>query len=186
MNRRVSKIASHAGSSPAVVREFRSSPEAIWIVRSRTVSTKAFESAERRVRLGLIFGVAARIEDSDGRILLVRMSPEKAWTDGWVTPGGGGEPGESPREALLREISEETGIRVKKISLWKVYHEEVRDRRGRSIRWDFLQYTAQWASGRPASNVPDEIAEVRWFSHLPPNTEFRDDWLRPPRARFDR
>ena len=184
MSTRVLKVAT-ADSSPAVIREFEQSPGALWIVRSRTVSTKAFESAERRVRLGLIFGVAARIEDANGRILLVRMAPEKAWTTGWVTPGGGGEPGETPREALLREIGEEAGILVKKLKLWKNYHEEVRDRNGRSIHWDFLQYTALWASGRPASHVPDEIAQVRWFSHLPPNTEFRADWLRPPRNRFD-
>jgi 8-oxo-dGTP pyrophosphatase MutT (NUDIX family) len=174
-----------SGRDPGVIREFRNSRGALWIERSRTVSTKAFESAARRVRKGLRFGVAARIENAKGCILLVRMTPGKAWTAGWVAPGGGAEPGEYPREALLREIREEAGIKVKKVNLWKVYHEEVRDRRGRSIRWDFLQYTALWASGRPRSHVPHEISEVRWFKHLPRNTQFRKDWLRPPRNRFD-
>lgn len=31
----------------------------------------------------------------------------------WVLPGGGIDPGESPEEALVREIHEETGYRVK-------------------------------------------------------------------------
>lgn len=106
------------------------------------------------------------------------MNPRSSWTRNWTTPGGGAEPGEAPREAILREIAEETGIRVRELRLWKVYHETLRSRDGRSVSWDFLQFTARWAAGRPAARVPLEIAEVRWFRRLPPNTEFRGDWLR--------
>jgi ADP-ribose pyrophosphatase YjhB (NUDIX family) len=173
-----------SGSEPSVLREFERYPEAIWVKRTRTVSRGAFESAARRVRLGLKFGVAARIEDSRGRILLVRMTETEGWTKAWTLPGGGGEPGEAPREAVVREIKEETGVNVNDLRLWKNYHETVRDPSGRSIRWDFLQYTARWASGRPRSLVPEEICEVRWFRRLPQNTEFRRDWVRPPRDRF--
>lgn len=46
----------------------------------------------------------------DGRILLVkqRVSEERAWS----LPGGRVERGETLREALLREIEEETGLRT--------------------------------------------------------------------------
>lgn len=167
-------------SDPGVVREFARSPGAVWIERSRTVSRKAFESAARRARRGG-FGVAVRIHDVRGRVLLVRMAPGKAWTRGWVVPGGGAEEGESPRAAALREVKEETNLRVTDLRLWKVYHEVVRGPRGGgSIAWDFLQFTARRASGTVRSNVPEEIAEARWFRGLPKETAFRDDWLRPP------
>lgn len=164
-------------SDPSVAAEYLSFPGAKWIVRSRLLSPSAFAWVSGRIRRGLRFGVAARIEDSRHRILLVRMNPETAWTVNWTTPGGGAEPGETPRHAILREIDEETGVRTHALRLWKVYHESLRSPTGRTVEWDFLQYTARWTSGVPRSRVPSEIVEVRWFSRLPQNTEFRTDWL---------
>lgn len=158
--------------------ESRSSPGVIEIRRTRRLTPRAFAWVSGRIRSGLRFGVAVRIEDDRHRILLVRMNPQSSWTRNWTTPGGGAEPGETPRLAILREIAEETGIRVRDLRLWKVYHERLRSRDGRQVSWDFLQFTARWASGRPSSRVPHEIAEVRWFRRLPHDTEFREDWLR--------
>lgn len=51
--------------------------------------------------------------DDDGRVLLVKAhdadKPERQW---WFTIGGGIEPGETPREAAVRELFEETGLRL--------------------------------------------------------------------------
>lgn len=64
---------------------------------------------------GVRFRTAARVLvlDADGRVLVVRGhdadQPERSW---WFTVGGGIEPGESPREAAVRELGEETGIVV--------------------------------------------------------------------------
>lgn len=180
--RPVSSAAGGADGNPSVVAEFRRSPGALWVERTRFLPRRSFEWMSRRVRNGLTFGVAARVEDGHGRILLVRMGPETSWTQQWVTPGGGGEPGETPREAVLREIGEEAGVHVKRLRLWKVFHEATRGPDGDTVRWDFLQYTALWSSGRPHTCVPDEIVEVRWFSRLPTNMAFRMDWVRVPRS----
>lgn len=156
---------------------FLEAPEARWILRARTISPAAYDAVRRRVQRGLRFGVAARVEDTHRRVLLVRMNPATAWTQNWVMPGGGADPGETPKEAVLREVGEETGVQVRSLRLWKVYHETLRSGSSPDLRWDFLQYRAIWASGVPRSRVPHEIAEVRWFSRLPARTEFRGDWL---------
>lgn len=167
-----------------VVNEFRQWPRAAWIVRRRRLSGALLARLADRVGRGLRFGVAVRLEDDRGRVLLVRMQPRNAWTSAWMTPGGGGEAGETPREAIRREIHEETGGYARGLSLWKVYHETLTAERGRPVRWDFLQYTGRWTGGRPQPLVPEEIAEARWFRRLPTNLAFRADWLRPPRDRF--
>jgi 8-oxo-dGTP pyrophosphatase MutT (NUDIX family) len=56
----------------------------------------------------LVPAVAAVIRDADGRILL----QEKASGEGWSLPSGLIEPGESPDQALRREVLEETGLAV--------------------------------------------------------------------------
>ena len=55
-------------------------------------------------------GVFAAILDEQGRILCVKRNygPKN-----WTTPGGRMEPGESPIEAIEREVQEETGYLVR-------------------------------------------------------------------------
>lgn len=56
--------------------------------------------ATPRVAAGALFS------DQDGRVLLVRPTYKQYWD----LPGGYVEPGESPRAACLREITEEVGL----------------------------------------------------------------------------
>ena len=42
------------------------------------------------------------------------------YTDQWIVPGGGIEPGESHTDALLREVSEETGLDITSATVWKL------------------------------------------------------------------
>ncbi len=54
--------------------------------------------------------VAGVIRDGDGRVLLTQRPPGKHLAGLWEFPGGKREPGESPEDALRRELHEEIGI----------------------------------------------------------------------------
>jgi 8-oxo-dGTP diphosphatase len=48
--------------------------------------------------------------DAEGKILLCRIAPGYPATGSWTLPGGGIKFGESPAAAVLRELTEETGL----------------------------------------------------------------------------
>ncbi len=58
----------------------------------------------------ILLVAAAALVDSQGRILLARRPEGKRLAGLWEFPGGKIEPGESPEEALSRELAEELGI----------------------------------------------------------------------------
>jgi 8-oxo-dGTP diphosphatase len=69
-------------------------------------------------------GVFAAVFDGEGRILCVRRAyGPKTWT----TPGGRVEVGESPIEALEREVKEETGYSVQTKRLLGAYSATFKD-----------------------------------------------------------
>lgn len=54
----------------------------------------------------------------NGNILLCRLSKEiPEWEGAWTLPGGGIEHGESPDDAVVREVKEETGLIVRPESI---------------------------------------------------------------------
>lgn len=58
-------------------------------------------------------GVAAAIFDSEGRLLLVQRSDNGKWN----MPGGAADVGETPSAVAVREVWEETGLRVRPVRL---------------------------------------------------------------------
>lgn len=48
----------------------------------------------------------------DEQVLLTRMSDRTRIPGRWTLPGGGIDHGEDPREALVREVYEETGLHI--------------------------------------------------------------------------
>jgi 8-oxo-dGTP pyrophosphatase MutT (NUDIX family) len=69
---------------------------------------------------GVPFRRAARVLllDAEDRVLLVRGhdvdQPERTW---WFTVGGGIDAGETPEQAAVRELTEETGLRIAETEL---------------------------------------------------------------------
>jgi 8-oxo-dGTP pyrophosphatase MutT (NUDIX family) len=60
--------------------------------------------------------VGAVIIDDAGRAFVHRRGPNRAlFPNCWDLPGGHVEPGETPLEALTREVEEETGWRLRRV-----------------------------------------------------------------------
>lgn len=80
------------------------------------------ELAGRMSGLPLRENVRGVIRDARGRVLLLRYAD--AYSDWWVTPGGGREVGESDEETLRRELAEEVGLTSFDLGplLWKLEH----------------------------------------------------------------
>jgi 8-oxo-dGTP diphosphatase len=56
--------------------------------------------------------VVAAVLRKDGRVLSCRRSMDRSAGGRWEFPGGKIEPGESPQQALRREIAEELGVMI--------------------------------------------------------------------------
>ena len=97
--------------------------------------------------------VAAIIHDKEGRIFATQRGYGD-YKDGWEFPGGKMEPGESPEQALKREIWEELETEI--IVEWLV----------KTVEWDYPQFhltmhckeheAARWLS-------PDQLDNVDWL-----------------------
>ncbi|MDI1351163.1 MAG: NUDIX domain-containing protein [bacterium] len=90
----------------------------------------------------------------DNKVLLIKHT----YQSGWYTIGGGVDPGETPREALARELKEEVGVTLSQpVKLFSVYFSRL-DRRDDYI----IFYIAHDFTQELVTSI--EIAEQRWFS----------------------
>jgi ADP-ribose pyrophosphatase YjhB (NUDIX family) len=98
----------------------------------------------------------------DGKVLIVRRARPPA-AGVFTLPGGGVEAGETLREAVIREVMEETSLTVEPVGLAGFREVIGRDRDGKVERhFVILPFAARWIAGEVALN--DELAEARWLA----------------------
>lgn len=103
-----------------------------------------------------ILAVDVIIEKNDKLLLVTRKNTP--FEGKLALPGGRVEPGETVEEAAIREIKEETGVKVELKDLLGVYSDPERDPRGRFITVVFI------AKSYNVTTWPgEEVAAAQWF-----------------------
>ena len=93
----------------------------------------------------------------DGRVLVIKRGPGVILPGYWCPPSGRIEPGETPQEAIVREVEEELGLSAKPVA--KVWE----------CPTDDGDFTLHWW-----------IADVEDFDELRPNEEVAEVlWVTP-------
>ena len=104
----------------------------------------------------------------DGRVLAARRTFPAEAAGRWEFPGGKVEPGETPEDALVREVAEELGCTIA-VTGWLPGEVAIGE------RYVLTVATAALVAGEPH---PHEHDEVRWLAA----EEVGDvDWLEPDR-----
>lgn len=98
--------------------------------------------------------VAAIIHDNNGRIFATQRGYGD-FKDGWEFPGGKMEPGETPEDALVREIQEELETRI------------VVERLVQTVEWDYPKFHLTmhcfWCHIESGSLTLKEHEAARWL-----------------------
>ena len=121
--------------------------------------------AALRARLGtqllLMPAVAAVIRDGAGRVLIQRTQHGQ-----WSLPAGAIEPGESPAQALVREVREETGLLVRPervLAVWGGADCRVTYPNGDIVEYVVTVFDCAIVAGELIGSC-DETLELRWFA----------------------
>jgi 8-oxo-dGTP diphosphatase len=128
-----------------------------------------------------IRAVGALITDVDGRVLLVLRGHEPGKGQ-WSVPGGRINPGETPENALVREVHEETGLHIVVQELLGHLTIPI----GADDAYAVSDYRCQVVGGELVAG--DDAADVRWvalaeLTGLPTTTglaEFLQRWDTAP------
>ena len=106
--------------------------------------------------------VGAVIEDSLGRILLVKHVPERGgyWQGKWICPGGKLELGETIEEGIRREVREETQLEIELVRPLPPFDRIVKSGDRVSLHIIYVDCLARLVGGelKPGSDV----GEARW------------------------
>jgi 8-oxo-dGTP diphosphatase len=97
----------------------------------------------------------------DRRVLLARRGKEPLYGR-WTVPGGTVELGETLEEAVVREMEEETGLRVEPVEVLAVFDRIDRD--GERVRYHYVivDYRCRWRSGE--ARAASDALEVAWVA----------------------
>ena len=102
--------------------------------------------------------VAAAIIVREDRILVCSRPRGSELADFWEFPGGKAEPGETLREALVREIREELDLEILPGKIfWRLDH----DYPDKSVRVTFFLASQRDPSAEP---IPRDDQQMRWVT----------------------
>ena len=108
-----------------------------------------------------IIGVGAVIIDG-GRVLLVRRESEPLKGE-WSIPGGMLELGEKLRDAVQREVQEETGLAIEPGEVLGVFDSIFTDNEGRTeYHYVLIDYLCRPISGKAKAGT--DVSEVKWVN----------------------
>lgn len=113
------------------------------------------------------FGVAGAIIEKDGKILLVKEAPRKGIDAGkWNHPAGWIEVGESPIEAVKKEVEEETGYKFTPTYLIGVYSLDREDflKHGEEIHHPIKLVFTGTISEERNEDLADDVSDAKWFA----------------------
>ncbi|WP_394514476.1 (deoxy)nucleoside triphosphate pyrophosphohydrolase [Priestia aryabhattai] len=96
--------------------------------------------------------VTAAIIKDENRLLIAKRHSKDPLGGKWEFPGGKIEPGETPKECLVREIKEELGVEVK---IGPFYDENVYSSQDHDIH--LLFYWAEVITGKMIPVVHDDL-----------------------------
>lgn len=110
---------------------------------------------------------AYAVVERRGKILLTHW--RRGHLHGWTLPGGGIDPGEDPRDAVVREVMEETGLEAKVGRLLGVdsrvlVREEVPEGTDAELHTIRIVYRATVLDGPLINEVGGSSDEARWVS----------------------
>ncbi len=130
--------------------------------------TSYFHQLRKKIghELLLVPSVAAVIHDPEGRLLLQEKAGEA-----WSLPAGAIEPGETPVDAVVGEVLEETGFEVESVEILGVFG-------GKGFRYSYpngdrVEYTVvlyHCTVGAPGVPLDEETRSLRYFAEteMPP------------------
>ena len=95
----------------------------------------------------------------NSKILLIERG-KYPYIGKWALPGGFMDMGETPEQAAIRELKEETGIIIKSIQQFKTYGTIDRDPRHRTISTVFYHILEDEIQGVEAG---DDASDAQWF-----------------------
>lgn len=110
--------------------------------------------------------VAAALQSQDGRMLMQKRAAGTDYEGLWEFPGGKVEHGETPAQALIRELHEELSVMIPQASITPICFAQGNSENGR-IPIVILLYTAT-ISNATCHAIPTYGAggESRWFDPM--------------------
>lgn len=109
-------------------------------------------------------GVGAVIVKGDRdarRVLLIRRGTPPLLGE-WSLPGGVLECGETLREAVVREVAEETGLVIETVDMLGVYERVIRNEGRVRYHYVLIDFLCRYAGGELKAG--SDAADVRWFT----------------------